>query len=750
MESREEGQPNYLEAFIKTAQYLAGLTTIQNVWNESAKLLVSFWGADVAGFGERQVSGDISGHDWAFSNDIGDPGRIIGKIQPDIGEVLETGFLSSRLITLSPEPLSLALLPIAQEHTVTKVLLVGHKMAAPLPKELLNTYLGVASLVGTTTARLVSEFELRKHRQHLQELVTERTEQLIAANGRLQKEILERGRAEERTEHLNRVLHAVRNVDRLIVKEKDRDRLIQSICDNLIETRGYTHAWIALWDPAGGLAASAQAGLGEDFLPMLEQLKRGELPACAQKLLNQSSLAITEHPPSSCADCVLGGSYSSRGGMTARLEYDERNYGLLTVSLPSYLVGDEEEQELLRDVSGDIAFALHDMELEQERIQLRAQLFRTQKAEAILTLSGGIAHDFNNLLTVINGYAEIILSGMSENDLIYDDLKKILETGRKGAELIQRLLAFSKKSEIKKEPLNLNKAVENASRLMIRTFPRNIEIETALGGNLDAVNADLPQLEQIIMNLCINAKEAMVEGGGLRIETGNALVTEDQSRFHPGARPGQYVFIEIADTGPGMNKETLERIFDPFFTTKGWDYRKGTGLGLSVAKGIVEQHGGWISCASESGRGTLFRIYLPAMATATEAKSPAVEAEPGPTKGKILLVDDEDLVRDLAKRMLMRGGYEIVTASNGREALEIYAREGSNIGAVILDLIMPQMGGEQCLAELLRLNPNVKVIVSSGHSLEQMERDRLSGMAKSFVNKPYQMKHLLDAVEEAL
>lgn len=750
MESLNEGRPHYLEAFIKTAQYLAGLTTIQDVWTESARLLVSFWGADVAGFGERQSDGTISGSHWSFSNQGSDPKGLLGKVEKDIEEVLETGFLTSRLVSLSTEHLSLALLPLALEHTVTRVLIVGHRMAEPLPRDLLNTYLGVASLVGTTTARVASEVELRKHRQHLQELVQERTDQLTGANEQLQREILERRRAEERTEHLNRVLHAIRNVDQLIVKEQDRDRLIQSICDNLIETRGYSHAWIALRDASGELLASAEAGLGEHFRPMLDQLLRGELPACAQKLLGQSGLMITEDPPSTCTDCVLGGKQSTRGGMTARLEHDGKVYGLLTVSMPADLVEDEEEQQLLKDVCSDIAFALHDMELEAERTELRAQLFRAQKAEAILTLTGGIAHDFNNLLTVINGYAELILSGMSEHDLIYEDLRRVLETGRKGAELVQRLLAFSKKSEITKQPLNLNTAVENASHLLERIFPRSIEIETSLDMNLGTVNADQPQLEQVIMNLCINAKEAMPKGGILRIETGNVSVIEEQARLDPDAKPGRYVYTAISDTGIGIRKEILERIFDPFFTTKGWDFKKGTGLGLSVAKGIVEQHGGWIACTSDPGNGATFRIYLPATAIPPEMASPLPQAPQIAQIGKILLVDDEELVCDMGRRMLVRGGYKVVTAANGKEALEIYTRDHADISVVILDLIMPRMGGEQCLGEMLKINPDLRVIVSSGHSLDQLERARLGSLARGFVHKPYQMKQLLDAVRASL
>lgn len=385
---------------------------------------------------------------------------------------------------------------------------------------------------------------------------------------------------------------------------------------------------------------------------------------------------------------------------------------------------------------------------EAEQRQLRDQLFQAQKMEAVGTLAGGIAHDFNNLLTIINGYTELILSEKTEDDPSYADLEKILETGRKGAELVQRLLALSKKGEHSTQPLDLNRGVEDAVVLMQRTFPKMIEIDTALEKDLGMVRADSSQVEQVLMNLCINAKEAMPEGGRIRIETRNSTVDEEYCRLNPGAEPGQHVLIEISDTGTGMSEETLERVFDPFFTTKGWDFRKGTGLGLSVAKGIVEQHGGWITCESEQSKGTTFRLYFPTIEDVQEAKRPEAATETAPKGERILLIDDEDFVRDLGKRILERAGHTVITAANGKEALEIYERERSTIALVVLDLIMPQMGGEKCLEDLLKIDPKLKVIVSTGHSLSQSERDRLGALAKGFANKPYRVQEFLEVVRE--
>lgn len=386
---------------------------------------------------------------------------------------------------------------------------------------------------------------------------------------------------------------------------------------------------------------------------------------------------------------------------------------------------------------------------EAESEILRKQLFQAQKMEAIGTLTGGIAHDFNNLFTIINGYAELLLSEKTEDDPMCTDLLKVLETGRKGAQLVHKLLALSKKGQSNPQLLDVNRQVESSVAVMKRTFSKMIEIETILENKLPRINADAEQVDQMILNLCINAGDAMSDGGKLSIKTKNVILDEADCKFHMAAKPGRYLRMEISDTGVGMSRETMERMFDPFFTTKGWDFNKGTGLGLSVAKGIVEHHGGWITCRSEPGKGTTFRVFFPA--AVEEAQSDRLVHEPETLPGeKILLIDDEEYVTDLGKRILERAGYEVITASDGKEALDIYAGQQSTIGLVIIDLIMPQMSGEQCLKQLCKMNPNVKVVVSSGHPLDGNERDRLGAYAKAFVGKPYEVKQLVQAVRAVM
>jgi two-component system, cell cycle sensor histidine kinase and response regulator CckA len=387
---------------------------------------------------------------------------------------------------------------------------------------------------------------------------------------------------------------------------------------------------------------------------------------------------------------------------------------------------------------------------ENEREILRNQLAQSQKLEAIGTLAGGIAHDFNNMLTVINGYTEMILSERAEDHPLCSDLEKILATGRKGADLVQRLLALSKRSDISLQPLDVNRPVDNAVAVMERTFPKLITIRKVLGEDLHLVNADALQVEQALMNLCINAKEAMPSGGRLTIETRNALVDDPYCRLCGGTAPGRYVLIEVSDTGGGMSKETMDRIFDPFFTTKGWDSTKGTGLGLSVAKGIVEQHDGWIACQSERGHGTTFTIYFPVLEDLRVSPNDEPSAQPVSAGEKILVIDDEEYILDLGRLILERSGYTVITASEGTEALKIYASQYRDIGLVILDLVMPHMDGIKCLEELVEINPAVKVVISTGRSLALDERDRFSSYARGFINKPYNVQQLVRTVQAVL
>ncbi len=383
-----------------------------------------------------------------------------------------------------------------------------------------------------------------------------------------------------------------------------------------------------------------------------------------------------------------------------------------------------------------------------ERKGLEERLRQSAKMQAIGTLAGGLAHDFNNVLQVVIGYAELILMGKEKQDKDHQRARLIYDAAIRGRELVNRILTFSRRVESKPKPLDLNHELRQLEHLLARTIPKMIEIELRLASNLRVINADPTQIEQILLNLSLNAAHAMPNGGELVFETKNVILDEEYCRTHPETRPGEYVVLAVSDTGHGMEKEILDRVFEPFFTTK--PRGQGTGLGLSMVFGIVKSHGGYISCDSNPGAGTVFKIYFPTTDVEIALDTQFTTEMPSFGTETILLVDDEDTIRDLGKEILTAVGYKVFTASTGREALDVYAKARDEISLVLLDLIMPQMGGKQCLEELLRINPNLKVLISSGYSANGSTEELQLVGAIGFVSKPYNRKQLLRAVRDSL
>jgi signal transduction histidine kinase/CheY-like chemotaxis protein len=407
---------------------------------------------------------------------------------------------------------------------------------------------------------------------------------------------------------------------------------------------------------------------------------------------------------------------------------------------------------VLRDMDGNPVGSVINLRDISEQKNLENQLQHAQKMEAVGTLAGGIAHDFNNLLQAIQGYTELLLMRKKEGESGFRELQEVIRASKRGAELTQQLLTFSRKVESKTKPLDLNQEVGELRQLLERTLPKMIELEFYLDPDLRMIKADSAQLKQVLMNLAVNAKDAMPEGGKLVIETQNITLDQEFCKRYAEVKPGDYVLLSMADTGHGMEKETLEHIFDPFYTTK--EVGKGTGLGLAIVYGIVKNHEGYVMCYSRPESGTSFRIYLPASEAlieneeaveSLEAKSPAMGGNE-----TILLVDDEKFIRELGVDVLGQAGYTVLTASNGEQALEVYRREKERIDLVVLDLIMPGMGGSKCLEELRKITPEAKVLIASGYSLDASSKGALEAGAAVFINKPYDTKQLLELVRKIL
>lgn len=381
-----------------------------------------------------------------------------------------------------------------------------------------------------------------------------------------------------------------------------------------------------------------------------------------------------------------------------------------------------------------------------ERKNLEAQLRQSQKMEAVGVLAGGIAHDFNNLLTVIMGNVSLALTRLDISHPAVRGLYDAEKAAERATHLVQQLLGFSRKSRSVPRPLNLNVCVKETVELLSRTVDPRIVIETREQPDLWLVEADPGQIYQILMNLCVNARDAMENGGRLHMATANRTLHASHCREWPEARPGEFVECSVSDTGSGMDRATLARIFEPFFTTK--EVGKGTGLGLSVAYGIVKQHEGWITVESQPGRGSTFSVFLPRSATVPQREiSPRVESAAAGSE-TILIVDDEDMVRSLGRGILESNGHRVVEARDGEEALRI-VRELGGIDLVLLDMTMPRRSGRDTLLELQRLAPHVPVVLSSGYAC--VGPSDLAAMgARAFIQKPYRPEEMTRTVRTVL
>jgi PAS domain S-box-containing protein len=384
-----------------------------------------------------------------------------------------------------------------------------------------------------------------------------------------------------------------------------------------------------------------------------------------------------------------------------------------------------------------------------ERKHLEAQLRQSQKIEAVGRLAGGIAHDFNNLLTVINGYSDLLLGTEQLQDSLHDGLQQIRQAGQRASLLTSQLLAFSRRQVLQPQVLNLNAAVTNIAPMLRRLLGEHIELVTALAPGLGRVEVDPGQMDQVIMNLAINARDAMPEGGRLTVETANVGFDETDARKHAFIQPGPYVTLSVTDTGCGMDAGTRQRIFEPFFTTK--PTGQGTGLGLSTVFGIVKQSGGSILVDSEPGRGARFTIYLPRVEEAvTEAQASPASASPPPGSETILLVEDEAMVRRLAQQVLLDRGYRVLVARDCREALVCSEEHNGLIDLLVTDAVMPEGSGTKVAERLALSRPGMKVLLMSGYTDDDMVRSGISEKGIPFLHKPFTPNELARKVREVL
>jgi PAS domain S-box-containing protein len=422
-----------------------------------------------------------------------------------------------------------------------------------------------------------------------------------------------------------------------------------------------------------------------------------------------------------------------------------RKSGDVGIGLMSACILHINDEDVIQSITKDIT---ERKKAEKEKAELAKQLVQAQKLESLGRLAGGVAHDLNNLLSPILGYSEMLLNDFAMHDQDKEKLEQINEAGMRARDLVRQLLAFGRKQTLEFKPVNINTVISDFGKLLRRTIREDIELSICQSPLVKLVMADIGQIEQVILNLSINAADAMPGGGKLTIESALAELDESYILTHPVVEPGEYVMLSFSDTGHGMDEGTRLKIFEPFFSTKG---KLGTGLGLSTVYGIVKQHKGNIWVYSEIGKGTIFKVYLPITEKLpidiTIDKLTSSDLKGSET---ILLVEDDKQVRDLAREILMECGYTVLHAHNGKDALKICALQENSIDLLLTDVVMPEMNGKELFAIIRKEYPNMKVLYMSGYTENIISHHGVLDQGLQFIQKPFTVSNLAAKIRETL
>lgn len=689
------------------------------------------------------------------------------------------------------------------------------------------------------------------------------------------EDITERKRYLLRIEHLNRVLRTIRDVNQLIVRERDRDRLIREGCRLLVADRGYSSALIVLTDDRDRPVSWAAEGLAAESQELAAMLEQGVLPGCYGCIGAEHQVLLVDDRRGVCDRCPIAEACVESQSLCAALTHDGSRFGFLAAAVESHMVVDEEALSLFSEMAGDFAYALSVAQLEashqesesrfraivenapepifiqarmnfaylnpkavaffgakdaeellgkpvmerispeyreqvkqrirtlnedrkpveallelkflrldgapvwgetvgqpivyegkdgalvfvrdisvrkeheQEREKLQSQLIQAQKMESVGRLAGGVAHDYNNMLGVIIGFTELALAKVDGQDDVRGDLGEVLSAARRSADITRQLLAFARRQTIDPVVIDLNEAVEGMLKMLRRLIGEDINLHWQPGRGRMQVFMDPSQLDQILANLCVNARDAIGGVGRLTIETNHVHFDEEYCADHAGFVPGEFILLAVSDNGCGMDKDTLERIFEPFFTTK--ERGEGTGLGLATVFGIVKQNGGFINVYSELGKGTTFKIYLAPYAgeyAGTQAR-PATEVPSG--RGEtVLIVEDEPAMLKLACRILDRLGYAVLAASTPGEALALAQGKNGLIDLLITDVVMPDMNGRELAAQLKTRYPNLRVLFMSGYTANVIAHRGILDQGVNFIQKPFHARDFALKVRTSL
>jgi PAS domain S-box-containing protein len=563
-------------------------------------------------------------------------------------------------------------------------------------------------------------------------------------------------RDQERIEHLNKVLRAIRDVNQLIAHERNRETLIQQACRIMVEHRGYACAFIVLTDDKDRPTAWSQSGMDAAFVGMDDMLQRGQLPPCCGPARVVEGVLTIEEEYLPCRQCAPGALCADSNALCAHLENEGADMGYLFVVLEPGVAIDPEERTLFADMAADIAFVLRMLQMDRERQKieqehkvLQHQMIQAQKMESVGRLAGGVAHDFNNMLSVILGYAELIIAKLAPEDPMHDEMLEIFDAAKRSRDITRQLLAFARKQTIAPEVLDPNETLEGMLKMLRRLIGEDIDLAWLPGRNVWPLEMDPSQIDQVLANLFVNARDAITGVGKITLETSNITLDNAYCADHEGFVPGQFVLLAVSDDGCGMDRETLDVIFEPFFTTK--DRYQGTGLGLATVYGIVKQNNGCINVYSEPGKGTTFRIYLPRyMGETKEVKAPSAADVPMGRGEMILLVEDEQVIMKMGQTMLERLGYQVWVAETAGKALQLAQEHGNGIDLLITDVVMPEMNGRDLADRLHALHPSIKTLFMSGYTADIIAHRGILDDGVNFLQKPFSMHDLAAKVRLAL
>jgi len=580
------------------------------------------------------------------------------------------------------------------------------------------------------------------------------------------QDITERKLAALALQRLTRTLRTLSRAKQALIRASDERTLYRDMCRVIVETGGYRMAWIGLLesDPEKPVRPVAEAGHVAGYLDIASiswadsELGRGPTGMAARTGFVEVNADFATNPAvAPWRDQALNRGY--RSSLALPLVDAGKVFGVLTIYAPEANAFGPDEIEQLTDFSSDLCYGVralrlavaHEREIDERRL-LEQRLQQSQKMEALGQLASGVAHDFNNLLTIISGFSDTLLEKLPSQDPLRELVTPISEAGERGAALTGQLLALSQRSVLEPRIVDLNAIVADVRKMLGRLIGENIKLVTSFDPEARRVRVDPGHLEQVLINLAINSRDAMPEGGRLTIETANVALDATYVAGRPGVAPGNYVRLSVTDTGVGIPAQVRARIFEPFFTTK--ETGKGTGLGLAIVHGIVKQSGGFIEVYSEPGIGTTVKVYIPAAEGAIAmggAPLPAAESEPDLTGIEtVLLVDDEEDILRLGRLVLETKGYKVIAARDGAEGMRAAEEHHGPIDILITDVVMPGMGGRR-LAEALRaMHPQMKVLFASGYPEDAIVRHGILQAEVAFLRKPYTTVGLLKKMREVL